>query len=660
MNRLSVCMIVKDEEQLLPRCLASIKGLADEIIVVDTGSTDRTKDIAAEYGARLFDFKWTNNFAEARNESLRHATGKWILVLDADEYLSEPDYTEWDMFLNTEEPQAHIAYTLPVINFTGAGNSQEFTTAPVTRLFPNYMGIQFEGPIHEQLTRGGSGQVYHKKLSLYICHTGYQASVVTRKNKHERNMSIFNEMMKKQEEMTPYDWFTLGNQHRYAREVKEALYSYKKAMEIDDTTAAWYPFCLVGFIGLVFQRNPSEAWDITDNKLSNYSDYADYHTIRGIQYESLGFVEEAKQCYLTALNVAEQRAKEKSEIWLVEPNYSFETPVNQMIEISFRLNDNQEAIYWLSRLLAKDKHNPVVILKLVEWLSQNDSAENIISFLNGIYDIEKKEELILLLKVSMALGQVELVNHYYSGLDDRSSLSILDQVRLAVTTENYALWKHTEFNPESFELNNQLLLWVQLAVGAIRWDDSSKLEEIKRKSQYAQVSDISSFFIAKWFRNEEVDPTDSDKFSDTFFLVAKQLFLLKQYELFDQFVKSMYSYELVNNLANYFYSMNQMKLALDYYSILLSKGKLNAGSYANLGLYHCNQGFYEDGVDFLAEAVRLQPDAKQLYYPLIRHAPADCKEEYIRLFQVQVPECVNISFVREFLQQEGAGTGIEV
>ena len=83
--RVSLTVIVRNEEANLPTCLDSVDGLVHEIIVVDTGSTDRTKEIAARYGAKVFDFAWRDDFAAARNESLRHATGDWIFWLDADD-----------------------------------------------------------------------------------------------------------------------------------------------------------------------------------------------------------------------------------------------------------------------------------------------------------------------------------------------------------------------------------------------------------------------------------------------------------------------------------------------------------------------------------------------------------------------------------------------
>src|SRR5579885_2980294 len=87
--RLSLTMIVKNEAAALGRCLASVRDIVDEIIVVDTGSSDNTKEIARQYEAKVFDFPWCDNFASARNESIRHATGQWLLWLDADEYFDD-------------------------------------------------------------------------------------------------------------------------------------------------------------------------------------------------------------------------------------------------------------------------------------------------------------------------------------------------------------------------------------------------------------------------------------------------------------------------------------------------------------------------------------------------------------------------------------------
>lgn len=85
--KLSLCMIVKNEQETLAKCLNSVKGIVDEMIIVDTGSTDKTPKIAQQFGAKVHSFNWCDDFAKARNASLSYATGQWILVLDADEIL---------------------------------------------------------------------------------------------------------------------------------------------------------------------------------------------------------------------------------------------------------------------------------------------------------------------------------------------------------------------------------------------------------------------------------------------------------------------------------------------------------------------------------------------------------------------------------------------
>jgi len=161
---LSLCMIVKDEEECLPRCLYEAVPIADEIIVVDTGSTDRTKTIAEAFGAKVYEFDWTNDFSEARNFSLAKATGKWILILDADEVISPLDHKRILSIVNKplNEPKAYSIttrnYVKPpyVTGWTcneGQYPDEEAGTgwypSRKVRLFPNDPRIRFESAVHE-------------------------------------------------------------------------------------------------------------------------------------------------------------------------------------------------------------------------------------------------------------------------------------------------------------------------------------------------------------------------------------------------------------------------------------------------------------------------------------------------------------------------------
>jgi glycosyltransferase involved in cell wall biosynthesis len=159
-------MIVKNEEAHLGHCLASVQGLVDEMVVVDTGSTDRTIEIAETFGAKLGHFKWVNDFAAARNESLRLCTGDWVLVLDADEAIDQRDFP---VIRELIEKAESLAYYLPIRTYFLDGgqssldvavtrNDSHYTEgkaypyyaeAPGLRLFKRFDDLRFIGTVHE-------------------------------------------------------------------------------------------------------------------------------------------------------------------------------------------------------------------------------------------------------------------------------------------------------------------------------------------------------------------------------------------------------------------------------------------------------------------------------------------------------------------------------
>lgn len=649
MKRLSVCMIVKDEEELLPRCLESLQGLADEIIVVDTGSNDSTKEIVLRYTDHLYDFPWSNDFAAARNESLRHATGTWILVIDADEYLSIEDHDKWREFLDLEKPIPHVAYTLPIINFTGDKEyDDEITTSPVTRLFPNFSEIYFERPIHEQLTRGLQGELLLKKLDLNIYHTGYQILRVTEKNKHERNMLILSQM-KDNDEMSEYDWFTLGNQYRYAKEDEQALMCYEKALQGASPNVVWYSHCLLGLITLHYKQNHlNKSWALTEQKLSKYQGFSEYHAIKAIHFETLGFFEEAEASYLKAIEIAEQRAALNQDIWLIDPMYSFDMPVQQLIEIYFRMNNNQQAIYWISMVLNKNKRNPKLILKLLEWLKHNESVDAVIQFLNQNYDEKDEMDQQLLYRVALALGDSELINAYKTG-STFSHLSLSDSARLSIINQDKEAWKRLAYQSFLHKNDNEFYAWTQVIVGAFIWNDPSSLMEIRNHIIDESNSKLNGLLLDYFNSDKLLAQSLLEEFAEPLFNIAKQLFLLQKFELFDRFINDFQTPALINQLANYFYSINTMDLAMNYYSILLSNQQLNFASLENLAFYHYYHSFTEDALEFLKAAQLLQPKARHLYRYLIELSNTNERENYIERFKMEFPGFDSITFMNNFL-----------
>jgi tetratricopeptide (TPR) repeat protein len=182
-------MIVKDEAELLPRCLASVQAWVDEIVVVDTGSTDRTMAIAREYGAQVYSFQWCHDFAATRNESLKYATGDWILVLDADETLVPEIAPALKQVMQLDD--------VLVVNLLRQEEGTNLPYSSISRLFRNHPAIAFSRPYHELIDDSVAGILQKESIwrvvqlpGVAILHTGYQMGTIAQRRKIDRARTI--------------------------------------------------------------------------------------------------------------------------------------------------------------------------------------------------------------------------------------------------------------------------------------------------------------------------------------------------------------------------------------------------------------------------------------------------------------------------------------
>jgi tetratricopeptide (TPR) repeat protein len=189
-------MIVKDEENMLPRCLKSVQALVDEIIVVDTGSTDRTVEIAQQFGAAVYHHPWTDDFADARNASLRYAQGDWILALDADETLMADCIPALQSALDNP-------HCLAVTLLREEIGAQQNPYSLVCRLFRRHPQIQFQRPFHEtiddDITALMQQEPHWEVHSLpipAITHDGYRPEAIAQRQKSDRAERIMSRYLK--------------------------------------------------------------------------------------------------------------------------------------------------------------------------------------------------------------------------------------------------------------------------------------------------------------------------------------------------------------------------------------------------------------------------------------------------------------------------------
>lgn len=312
MPKLSLCMITRDEAELLPRCLESVRGIVDEIIVVDTGSADATVEVAQQYGAVIGHFVWCEDFAAARNSSLELATGDWILVLDADEVLLGQAGKALREAMNGEAG----AFLLPVENLTGLGLEAERHTVWLLRLFRNHPAIRFAGRVHEQVT----SSLEALGLAIGHCpapirHDGYLQARIAERDKYDRNLKILESTLETHPE-DAYAWYQFGKtllamgRNSEARAPLETCLSLL-AGEAQPQTYAFYPMAFAHLAAAVEALAGQEAaLEVLGSGISRLPESAELHYRKGIYLRELGQNEAALAAFQTGFQLAAQKGDE--------------------------------------------------------------------------------------------------------------------------------------------------------------------------------------------------------------------------------------------------------------------------------------------------------------------------------------------------------------
>jgi tetratricopeptide (TPR) repeat protein len=215
--RITLSMIARNEAEYLEECLQSVQGVVDEIVLVDTGSTDATPQIAERYGAKVIHAAWQNDFAAARNIALQHATGDWILVLDADERLT-PESKQ--AILNAARHPQFVGYYMEILNEVRDG---DYFVHRLVRMFRRLPDARWEGAIHEQIIPSlvsRKGRI--ATVAAQIRHLGYRKELMHSRDKAQRNIEI----ILRELEQDPDDlfhkfnlantYFTVGNYEQAA------------------------------------------------------------------------------------------------------------------------------------------------------------------------------------------------------------------------------------------------------------------------------------------------------------------------------------------------------------------------------------------------------------------------------------------------------------
>ena len=274
MARLALVMIAKDEARAIGRALASARPHVDRMIVLDTGSTDATREIAATEGAEVHAFAWCDDFAAARNAALAHSDADWNLILDADEWIEDGAEALGPAVLPADGGgflgEARIASRMDQPGAEGVGQ------AWIARVLPR--GVLYAGRIHEQPVSA----LPRKRLALTLGHDGYTTENLARKG--DRNETLLMAELQAAPE-DAYLWFQLAKEHQARGRAPQAALCFAEALRLAPADAAWRHALVVRtLIALKADGKIDEALALADAEVANWLESPDFYFTIGDLY----------------------------------------------------------------------------------------------------------------------------------------------------------------------------------------------------------------------------------------------------------------------------------------------------------------------------------------------------------------------------------------
>jgi len=414
---ISLCMIVKDEEKHLERCLNSVKGLVDEIIIVDTGSTDKTKEIAEKFGAIIKDYEWDNSFSNARNYSLKFAKMDWILLLDADDEFNREYEKQFIELVNNSVKDGHYFKTL---SFTGDSINKDNTVSNLNlRLLRNNNKYKYVGCIHEQIRCVDGPTDYRNFTSedIEIFHYGYLTEVAIEKEKRARNIKIIEAELKK-DPTNQFHIFNLANEYFALNDLDKALELFNKAYRNLNHNTGYSSKLVVRRIMCLDELGRyDEALNAIHEGLKMYPEFTDLEFIKGL-------IHLKERRYTLAIKSFEkciEMGPPPIQLEFIKGSGTFR-PYMALGGIYYKFDDYQEALKAYENAL---KYNPTLrspIYKIGSILNKAYDNKKFVSYnLSKYFNLDHELNLLMISDILMNEGLYDIAAGYLEKAKDINS-----------------------------------------------------------------------------------------------------------------------------------------------------------------------------------------------------------------------------------------------
>lgn len=311
---LSICIIAKNEEKNIERCLKCLEPYGFEIIVVDTGSVDATWEIASQYASSVYDFEWCNDFATAKNFAISKASNEFVMVIDSDEYLESIDLGKLLRLLGKNPDKVG---RIQRRNTFSRNNRQQENVEWINRIFSKNK-FHYEGRIHEQVT-ALDGQAYEMyEAPVEILHSGYDLTEEERKAKAERNSTLLLQELEqlrcdantnpRSAEQIPYIIYQLGKSYYMAGDYTKACEYFSEGLSFDLEPKLEYVIDMVETYGYaLINSGQAEQALFFENIYDEFGNCADFKVLMGLIYMNNEMFDEAVAEFLKATEYKECR-----------------------------------------------------------------------------------------------------------------------------------------------------------------------------------------------------------------------------------------------------------------------------------------------------------------------------------------------------------------
>ncbi len=390
MPKVTLSMIVKNEEKYLRGCLESVKDVVDEIVIVDTGSTDNTLKIAEEFGAKIYHFEWIKDFSAARNFALSKSTGNWILYLDADERIEQKSKKE--IFRLTKNNKK-LGINCIINNLDDNKNAP--TLMRYIRLFRNNKSISFVGKAHEQIESSLKQQGYKIiDSTIEITHLGYNVSKDKLKEKANRNLELL--LNEYNEKPTSYGAYQIANSYSVLDDMENSILYTKRTLEYKNLRKEFKSVCYIRIADFEMQKgNLDYAKKMIDKGIHGDRNHPLMNLLASHIYQRFGLNDEALAFCENALKQNLLLTKKNKSNNVLDIIIDTRKIIYQGMQLSIITNNGNELDFFLSKL-KKD------------YTSEGELFQRIISNnLNTKNDLEELLNIIDESNIEVALKIVE-------------------------------------------------------------------------------------------------------------------------------------------------------------------------------------------------------------------------------------------------------------